>query len=104
MGAAKQVSEEDLYKNMKTSTGGVMLLVRLMADLSRQPPGYVLRLLALDKVPAPKTVLPRDPRLLTTFDWLVSQFGKRNAIKAVMEAADSIITRVAQPQEAATKS
>lgn len=93
MGAARQASEQDLYKQMKTSPGGVMLLVRLQADLIRQPPGYVLRLLALDKVPEPKSVLPRDERLLTTYDWLVMQFGKHNAVRAVMEVADSILAK-----------
>lgn len=101
MGAARQASEDDLYKLMKTSPGGVMLLVRLQADLGKQPLGYVLRLLALDKVPEPKTVLPKDPRLVTTFDWLVMQFGRGNAVRAVMEVADSLVSRAGAAAERA---
>lgn len=82
---------ESLYREMRISQGGVMLLVRLHADLANQPPEVLERLIAIATVPEPSTVLPPSTRLAVTFNWLERQFGRANAVRAVVETAAEIL-------------
>lgn len=85
--ARTDVSHDRLYRDMKTSMGGVMLMVRLHADLDKQPTGLLAKLSVLDRVSDPSLLLPDDPHLATTYGWLERQFGRQNAASAVIEVA-----------------
>lgn len=83
--------EDDLYWKMKTSQGGVMLLVRLHADLAEQPAEFLRKMAVADLHPDPASTLPPGSRLAATFDWLDRKFGQRNALRALVETAIEVI-------------
>jgi len=85
--AALQAStqEDDLYGQMKCSQGGVMLLVRLHADMSVMSPEEIRHLAGSpDGVEA-------GSRLAVTYGWLCKQFGPPNARTAVRETAAELL-------------
>jgi hypothetical protein len=79
-----------LYREMKFTPGGVMLLVRLHADLVAEPPDSLRMLRTFDITPDP-ALLPDKPRLAVTYSWLEKQFGAQNAARAVVETAASVL-------------
>lgn len=78
--------EEDLYRQMKCTPGGVMLLVRLHADMSMLGPEEIRRLAASPSLFEPQT------RLAITYGWLRKQFGPPNARAAVRETAAELLS------------
>ncbi|MFN2609930.1 MAG: hypothetical protein ABR507_03520 [Actinomycetota bacterium] len=97
--AVKQVKQDTSpqasYKRMMVSDGGVMLLVRLHADLQTQPQDVLRQLANFDQVPQSKVpagrLLPANPRLRVTYDWLERKFGRSSAARAVSETAKLIL-------------
>lgn len=85
--AASQAStqEDDLYRQMKCSPGGVMLLVRLHADMSVMSPEEIRHLAG-----SPDLV-ETGTRLAVTYGWLCKQFGPPNARAAVRETAAELL-------------
>lgn len=83
-----------LYRKMKSSQGGVMLRVRLHADLA-QAPATVIRKLAEGSKARPPARFPSlfapGSRLSITYDWLERQFGSHNAALAVTEVARELL-------------
>lgn len=86
--AALQAStlEQDLYQQMKCSPGGVMLQVRLHADMSVMSPQEI-RLLA-----GSPDLVETGTRLAITYEWLCKKFGPPNARAAVREAAAELLS------------
>lgn len=80
--------EEATYREMRCSRGGVMLLVRLYADLAAQPPEVVRKMRTFD---LHQEELPSGSRLAVTYSWLERQFGASNAVRAVCETAAEVI-------------
>ncbi|HVE75197.1 MAG TPA: hypothetical protein VND22_00330 [Actinomycetota bacterium] len=81
---------------MKLSVGGVMLLVRLHADLSKMPPPSLELLGATIKEAVnPEVLLGEGSRLALTYRWLEKQFGRRNAVRAVLETINELALRQA---------
>lgn len=82
--------QRTLYREMKISPGGVMLLVRLHADLSKLSPSALERL----SVPegAADFLADVDPasRLAVTLRWLTDRFGHSNCLRAIVEIATEI--------------
>ena len=78
--------EGELYRQMKTTRGGVMLLVRLRADLARTPQGDLQRMASFRRFRFPK-----KSRISVTYRWLVDKFGLQNARRAVAEAAAEVL-------------
>lgn len=83
--------EEDLYRQMMTSPGGVMLLVRLAADLSLRPAPELERLCGLGIAPNPSELLPKVARLRTTYEWLEKKFGGSNAKRAIVQTCQELL-------------
>lgn len=83
--------DELLYRKMKVSQGGIMLLVRLQADLSEQPISLIKNVITPSGAQDLSEVLPGGSRLATTYRWLERQFGRVNANRAVGETALEII-------------
>jgi hypothetical protein len=83
-------AEERLYQEMKCTAGGVMLLVRLHADLLGQPPEVIRELRTFDLHPD-VAALPAITRLQNTYTWLERQFGSSNAARAVVETAAQVL-------------
>jgi hypothetical protein len=81
---------ERLYREMKSTPGGVMLLVRLHADLAGEPTARLRTLRTFDLNPN-AALLPESPRLATTYAWLLKQYGEQNAARAVVETAGAIL-------------
>jgi hypothetical protein len=79
-----------LYREMKATPGGVMLLVRLRADLAAESPESLRRLRTFDLNPN-VLQLPDKPRLAVTYSWLERQYGEQNAARAVVETAAAIL-------------
>ena len=96
--AAVQEQEPDAsYRRMKVTDGGVMLLVRLYADLQTESAEVLGRLAGFDQIPSFKGIsrarsLPANPRLRKTFEWLERQFGPPTAARAVAETAREILS------------
>lgn len=84
-------TQDSLYQKMMTSQGGVMLLVRLHADLASEPLEFIRRMRVLDLEAQPAGRFAQGSRLAVTFDWLTRQFGQRNAVRAVTEAAREVL-------------
>jgi hypothetical protein len=79
-----------LYREMKSTPGGVMLLVRLQADLAGQSGDSLRMLRTFDLNPNP-SLLPENPRLAVTYAWLEKQYGEQNAVRAVVETAAAVL-------------
>lgn len=86
--------EDPSYKEMKTTLGGVMLLVRLHADLSVMPYSRLRQLTSLPKLERPETMFLEGTRLRTTYEWLDRKFGKTNAVRAVVETSTQILDSI----------
>ncbi|MGH9196111.1 MAG: hypothetical protein ACRD1T_10265 [Acidimicrobiia bacterium] len=84
-------SDDDLYWKMKTSQGGIMLLVRLHADLAEESIEFLRKMAVADVHPDPASMLPPGSRLASTFDWLERKFGPRNALRALVETAIEVL-------------
>ena len=84
--------DDELYSQMKCSPGGVMLLVRLHADMSLMDPQEIR-----DIARSPDLV-QTGTRLAVTYGWLCKQFGPPNARAAVRETAVELLSPV-RPQE-----
>lgn len=82
---------DERYREMKCSAGGVMLLVRLRADMASQPPDSLLRFRTIDALPDPRQAFDGDDRLAATFGWLERRFGTANALRAVIETAGELL-------------
>ena len=82
---------DPLYRKMKVSQGGIMLLIRLQADLSEQPVSLIKEVVAPSPGDDLSNVLPQGSRLAITYRWLERQFGRQNANKAVGETATDLI-------------
>lgn len=68
-----------------------MLLVRLHADLAEQSVEFLRDMAVVDLHPDPPSALPAGSRLASTFDWLDRKFGRRNAVRALVETAIEVI-------------
>lgn len=88
---ANSRTEDELYRKMKCSQGGVMLLIRLHADLAEQPSEFLRRMCTLDLLPDPLGELPAGSRLHSTYQWLDRKFGQRNAVQAMIETATEVL-------------
>lgn len=88
-----ETGEKDdlLYRKMKVSQGGIMLLVRLQADLSEQPISLIKAVISPSGADDLSQVLPEGSRLAMTYRWLERQFGRTNANKAVGETALELV-------------
>jgi hypothetical protein len=84
--------DAELYREMMTSPGGVMLRVRLHADLVQEPAAVLLRLRTADLVEDASSLLPDNVRLRTTYEWLERKFGSRNAAMALVEGAAEVLS------------
>lgn len=91
---ASHLTEERLYRKMMTTQGGVMLLVRLHADLSQLSIDSLRRLLSLELISDPAEQFAPGSRLRSTYEWLESQFGRSSAVRAVIEVAESVLRLV----------
>jgi hypothetical protein len=94
--AAQEQAPDASYRRMKVTDGGVMLLVRLYADLQTESPAVLKTLAEFDRIPSFKGVsrisnLPVNSRLHKTFEWLERQFGSATAAKAVAETAQELL-------------
>lgn len=78
--------DDELYSQMKCSPGGVMLLVRLHADMSVMDPQEIR-----DLARSPDLV-QTGTRLAVTYGWLCKQFGPPNARAAVRETAVELLS------------
>lgn len=82
--------QQTQYREMKISPGGVMLLVRLHADLSALS-GSTLERLSVPEGAA-DFLAEVDPgsRLAVTLRWLTDRFGHSNCLRAIVESASEI--------------
>jgi hypothetical protein len=87
-----ELEEGLLYREMKCSVGGVMLLVRLHGDLVVQPAGFVEGIAALAESVDPAELFPEGSRLAETCSWIEKKFGRANAIRAVIETAGEVLS------------
>ncbi|MEO7803032.1 MAG: hypothetical protein ABIS18_00865 [Actinomycetota bacterium] len=84
-------SQEHLYREMKLSQGGVMLLVRLQASLLAESQQTVACFASLSSSSDPSSLLQSGSRLSVTYDWLKRQFGPANATRALIETAREVL-------------
>lgn len=87
-------SDDRLYQKMKSSQGGLMLLVRLHADLSQQGVDFLRMLRTIDALGDPASVFEAGSRLRSTYDWLEKVFGRKSAMRAVIEVAGDVLKLV----------
>ena len=80
-----------LYRKMRVSQGGIMLLVRLHADLSEQPVSLIRDLVNPSDQDDLTESLSPGSRLSITYHWLERQFGRDNANRAVAETASELL-------------
>lgn len=92
--ASTEASGERLYRKMKCTQGGVMLLVRLHADLSGQPIEFVRMMRTIDAYPDPGALFEAGSRLSSTYQWLEGKFGRAAAVRAVIEVSGDILRMV----------
>lgn len=92
--AKKDEADQRLYRRMKTTQGGVMLLVRLHADLAERSVDFLRRMRMIDLEPVPAEVFEEGSRLRSTYEWLEGQFGRPTAIRAVIEVAGEVLRLV----------
>jgi hypothetical protein len=86
---AEEAVESELYGHMKCSQGGIMLLVRLRAQLDRYPPEW-LEAAALAADATDVVQAWDDPALRSTLGWLERKFGHGNAVRALRETVQDI--------------
>lgn len=87
---AEEAAESELYGHMKCSQGGIMLLVRLRAQLDRYPPDWLEA--AVLSGDAPDVVGTWDDSALrSTLGWLERKFGHGNAVRAFREIVEDIL-------------
>lgn len=92
MGATAPMGlDNELYRRLKVTDGGVMLLIRLHGDMCRLPEPRLRALVFVCKSPDPVGLLGRGSRLATTFAWIDRKFGRSNALRAVKETAEAIL-------------
>ena len=96
----RRMGDEALYKKMMTSPGGVMLLVRLGADLGLMAKEDLERLSITEGAADLIHKLPAGSRLLITIEWLDRQFGRPNCIRAIVETSSEVL--VARRMDATT--
>lgn len=85
------MGDEALYQKMMTSPGGVMLLVRLGADLGLLSKPDLERLSVPEGAADLEHRLPESSRLRVTIEWLDRQFGRTNRMRAVVEVAADVL-------------
>jgi hypothetical protein len=84
---AQEAAESELYRHMKCSQGGLMLLVRLRAQLDRHPPDWLENaLLSRDAAQ-----VWEEPSVAPTLGWLERKFGRANAARALKETVGEIL-------------
>ena len=88
---------QQLYEQMKCSHGGVMLLVRLRADMSLLSEGELTILVDTAAMTEFEAALEDESRLAVTYKWLNKQFGPVNAARAVVETADGLLHPEKEP-------
>jgi len=81
---------------MLVSQGGIMLLVRLNADLVQRPVPWLQSIRQIGTVPEPATLFEKGSRLRVTYEWLELKFGRANAIRAVEDTAAELLELLAQ--------
>jgi hypothetical protein len=86
----QQAAERELYRHMLCSQGGLMLLIRLRAQLDRCPEDWLRG--AASEFGAPQ--LQEQPAVAATLGWLERKFGRRNAVRALRETAATIVGAV----------
>jgi len=86
---AEEAAESELYGYMKCSQGGVMLLVRLRAQLDRYPPDWLESAVLSGDAPDAAGAWD-DPPLTSTLGWLERKFGYGNAVRAFRETVEDI--------------
>ena len=84
---AQEAADSELYRHMKCSQGGLMLLVRLRAHLDRYP----LDWLASVAGSGAAAQAWDEPALGSTLGWLACKFGHANAVRALRETAEEIL-------------
>ena len=88
---ALDMQVQHLYEQMKCSHGGVMLLVRLRADMSLLSESELTCLVDAAAMTEFEAALVDESRLAVTYKWLNKQFGPVNAARAVVETADALL-------------
>jgi hypothetical protein len=83
----QEAAESELYGHMKCSQGGLMLLIRLRAQLDRYPLEW-LQATALSEDAAE---VWDEPSLGSTLGWLQRKFGRANATRALRETVEEIL-------------
>jgi hypothetical protein len=84
---AQEAADSELYRHMKCSEGGLMLLVRLHAHLD----SYPLDWLASAARSGDAAEAWDEPSLGSTLGWLARKFGRANAVRAFRETAEEIL-------------
>lgn len=83
--------DSSLYRKMRVSQGGIMLLIRLHADLSEQPVSLIRNLVDPARNEDLAECFTPGSRLSITYHWLERQFGRGNANRAVGETASELL-------------
>jgi hypothetical protein len=83
----QQTAETELYRHMMCSSGGLMLLIRLRAQLDRCPEDWLRRVASDPGSPE----LREQPAVVSTLGWLERKFGRINARRALRETAGVIL-------------
>jgi hypothetical protein len=83
----EQTAESELYRHMVCSQGGLVLLIRLRANLDRCPLEW-LRGIAVD---VERSDLDEYPGVVSAFAWLDRKFGRANAVRAVEDTVAEIL-------------
>lgn len=86
----------DPYRKMKCSQGGVMLLVRLHADLIEEPKWFIQKVRRLALRATPHTLMEEGSGLAVTYQWLERKFGADAARRAIVETAEEILGATAE--------
>jgi hypothetical protein len=98
---AQEAAESELYRHMKCSQGGLILLIRLRAQLDGYPLDW-LRMVALSGDPdviadVEKAVVNAEIEIgdeagpASTLGWLERKFGRANAARALRETIGEIV-------------
>jgi hypothetical protein len=82
----QDAAERELYRDMMCSQGGLVLRIRLRAQLDAHP---------LDELEAMALAgdlgrLRHEPGFGTTLDWLERKFGRANAVRALRQTVEEI--------------
>ena len=84
---AQEAADSGLYRHMKCSEGGLILLIRLRAQLDRYPLDW-LQTVALSGDPAE---VRDEAGPASTLGWLERKFGRANAARALRETIGEIV-------------